>query len=495
MRRAVLFLCFFPLSSVLLIPLSFAGGLETAKSTAQAAKNAAVDVVSAAMQAGTFASVEEAVNSIGKGIDWSFDQLVQIADLFYLPKISDDLVSGMGSGLSDLNVPQTIDQGLDRVEELGKMLSLETLNEAVQDTGLTIKPYFKSNMEYNSNVFYEPEVTKTFDEVLWLFTPGVAVNLPFGANKEHRIGAVYEARITEFTKYDQHDDIGQSVGGVIDLKPTDELSVSVKEEFVNDAARAGTRSAKRVEYQDNIVTPRIAYDWQDWTFEGEYVNAIRDFDSSIYRIFSYANNAFTTRALRNLSPGFRGLIEYTFSHYDYAADETRVGHYNQIKAGVSGNLSERTNILARVGYQERSYRAHDTDYDIPVTDVRLDHRLTDRASFDFYMHRTTKESQFTNNRALDEKLMQISGKYLFNQKFRGRSGLSIARRDFDNVATTGTVQILRRDLVGSGFVGFDYAFRSWLITNVDYRYERSNSNNSNFDYTNNVFSVGLTMPL
>ncbi len=489
MRKAFIFISLFSLTFFLTNSLLFAGGLETTRTKTE-------EFVNATIKPGTYVFAEKLVKLVGDGVDWYFDRLVVVADKTQFSTISNDIVNGFGKGLTDLKVDYYTNGVLNSVEDLAHRFWLEDFNKQIlKGTDVKVNPYFKSSMEYDSNVFYEPEAPKTRDELLWVWTPGVSINYPFGEDNRYRIGAVYEARITKFTKYEEHDDIGQSLGAVGNFKLTDDLFFNVTEEFVKDAARAGTRSAKRVEYTDQIVTPSIIYNWRNWTFEGEYKNAIRDFESAIYRTFSYDNNAFTTRLLRDIAPNFRALAEYTFSYYHYAADGTRVGHYNEVKAGFRGNLSERTTLLARGGYQGRDYRVHDTTYDIPVFDVRLTHRLTEKTNLDFYGHRTTQESQFTNNRAYDEKLVQGSANYLFNEQFRGRTGAWWARRDYDNTATIGAITGLRRDTLGSIFVGLDYAFRPWLVTNIDYRYERCNSNNSNFDYTNNVLQVGMTMPL
>ena len=452
-------------------------------------------VIDAALQPGTFQTIENLVKIIGDGIDWYFDRLTVGADYAKVGEASSSLVDGLGQGFTDIGVNKAINDSLDLAESGAKKYWIEDFSKQIlKGSDVKVSPYFKGGMEYTSNVFREPEAPKRRDEVLWLWTPGVSVNYPFGDEKQYRVGAVYEARITEFTRHDDHDDVGQSLGAVGDFK-FDNLYVNIKEEFVQDAARAGTRRAKRVEYTDQKVTPTIGYNWRDWTVEGEYTNAIRDFDSATYRAFSYANNAYQVRLLRTLAPSFRGLVDYTFSHYDYAADETRVGHYHQIRTGVTGKLSARTDLTARVGYQNRNYRAHDSQFDIPVADIRLTHRLTRKTALDFYFHRTTGESSFTNNRAYDEKMVQGSGSYVFNSKFRGRTGASFARREFENPATIGAIVSERRDILGTAFVGLDYIFRPWLIVNLDYKYERSNSNNSNFDYTNNIVALGMTMPL
>jgi hypothetical protein len=498
-RCSALLRVLFPV--IFLVSSSFLYADEPAVTSETQAKSSGIRskaerVVDAALQPGTFQTIENLVKIIGDGIDWYFDQLVNAADQSRLSESSNSVVKGIGQGLVDVGVDKAVNDSLDLAEQGAEKFYLKEFDRQIlKGTQVKVHPYLKSAMEYYSNVFYEPEAPKTRDEVLWVFKPGVTANFPFGDEKQYRIGAAYEARITEFTKYGEHDDIGQSAGLIGDFKLTDALYTNIREELIQDAARAATRSAKRVEYIENTVTPTVGYNWRDWTFEGEYTNSIRDFDSSIYRAFSYANNAVQARVFRTLAPSFRGLIDYTFSHYDYAADETRVGWYNQIRTGVTGKLSERTALTARVGYQSREYEAHDTQFDIPVADVRLTHRLTSKTNLDFYFHRTTRESSFTNNRAYDEKLFQASGNYLFNSRFRGRTGTSFIRREFENVATTGAIVSERRDILGTAFVGFDYAFRPWLIMNLDYKYERSNSNNSNFDYTNNLVSVGMTMPL
>lgn len=488
MRKSLVFIFYYSLVIFFFSTINAtAGGLERARTKTN-------DVVNAAIAPGTYAGAEKAVNETGRVVDQSFDHLVMLTDSTQISSGSKKVVESASNSLSGID--SYTNRGLDAIESLSQRLQLQDLTQNVlQGSDVKISPYFKANMEYDSNVFYEPEAPKTRDEVLWVWTPGVSINVPFGDQKQYRVGAVYEARFTDFTRFGEHDDVGQSLGAVGNFKLRDDLAVNVTEEFVKDAARAGTRSAKRVEYTDQIVTPSLVYDWRNWTFEGEYKNAIRNFGSAIYRAFDYDNNAFTARLLRDIAPHFRGLAEYTFSHYNYDHDGSRVGRYNQIRFGVKGDLSERTNVLARVGYQQRNYRRHDTDFDVPVADVLIRHSLTDRTKLDLYFQRTLQESQFTNNRAYDEKLGQISASYLFTEKLRGRAGGSLAQHKFQNEAFTGAVLVKRRDLIGSTFVGLDYMFRPWLITNIDYRYERSNSNNSNFDYTNNVLSLGMTMPL
>ena len=498
MRRVTSYLIFLVSAGSFFLSSSFlyAGDLGTAKSGANSIGVNARKVIDAALQPGTCPFIEGVVKFFGQGLDWSFDRLVVGADRAKVSEISDHVVSGMAQGLSDFKIDQGINQTLDAFEGLAKkFLANDFSSQILQGTPAKVKPYLKAGFEYNSNVFDEPEAPKTRDEVLWTWTPGVSVNFPFGADDRYRIGAVYEARFLEFGKYDQHDDIGQSFGALGNFKLTDNLYVNVTEEYVKDAARAGTAFVKRVEYEDQKVSPTVGYNWRDWTFETQYENAHRRYDSSIYDQFEYDNNVITGRAYRTLAPNFRGLLEYNYSHFDYDYDVTRPGRYHQGRVGVVGQLSERTGILARVGYMDRNYHSSKGEFDKPVADIRLRHTLTKRTDLDFYFHRTSYESTFTNNRFLDEKRFQASATYLFTSKLRGRTGGALIRQNYDAAAATGRVFIKRRDTVGNLFVGFDYAFRPWLLTSVDYRYERNNSNNSNFDYTNHGMALGLIMPL
>ncbi|MBI1978114.1 MAG: outer membrane beta-barrel protein [Candidatus Omnitrophica bacterium] len=489
MRRALFLAFVFSLHFFLLNSSLYADDPEPTKSDTQ-------QVAETTFKLGAFPAIEKWVKELGRGLDWCLDRLVVGGDSIQLGKAANGVVGGIADGFRDLRVDTSVDQTFDAFESLGRRLWLPDWKEKVSKaTPAEVKPYFKGSFEYDSNVFLEPKAPKRRDEAVWVWTPGVAINLPFGDEKQYRVGAVYEARFTEFTKYDEHDDVGQTLGAVADLKLTDDIYAKVTEEFIQDAARAGTRTAKKVEYTQNRVSPTVGYHWGDWTLEGQYWNEIRDFESAIYRAFSYANNGFLTTIYRTLFPNFRGLVDYSFSHYDYAADETRVGWYHQIRAGVTGQLSERSNLLARMGYQKRDYKAHDTQFDIPVWDVRLVHRLTSRTTLDFSFERTIEESAFTNNRAYDEKSFRAAGTYLFTQKLRGRAGTAFLRREYEREAFTGAVLVKRRDNIGRAFVGIDYIFRPWFIVNLDYRYDRSNSNNSNFDYTNNQVVLGMTMPL
>ena len=497
MRRTFLF---FLLLAFLFLPLVtlYADDPTVTESAPSHTQSTTQRVVDAALQPGTYQFAEKLVKLVGEGIDWYFDRLVIGGDASTLPSIGNAIVNGIGQGAQDFHVDEAVNSSLDAFDELTRKVWLKPfVQDVLQGTDVKVKPYMKGQMEYATNAFYEPRLRgdESKEDVLWTWTPGVSANFPFGDEKQYRIGTVYEARFLQFTKFDEHDDIGQSFGAMGNFNFPHGLYANVTEELAWDAARAGTLTAKRVEYFDQKVSPTAGINWREWTVEAEYENSHRRFDSSIYDIFEYDNNVITGRLYRNLAPDFRGFLEYNYSHYDYQFDPTRPGRYHQYRAGVTGKLSERTRITARAGYQDRSYESHDTEYDIPVGDIRLQHRLTSKTNLDFFFHRTTGESSFTNNRAYDEKRLQGGGTYLFNNKLRGRAGTSYTHRSWDVTATTGLVQIERRDIMAGAYAGFDYLFRPWLIGNVDYRYDRSNSNNSNFDYTNNSLVVGFTMPL
>ncbi len=478
----------------------YAGGVDAEKSSASGERTTVQKVVDATLQPGTYQFAEKLVKLVGDGLDWYFDRLVIGADKAQVSKISDDIVKGLGDGFNDIQVSNATDSVLNASEDLAKKFYITPFTQKIlQGTDVKIKPYFKGGMEYDSNVFYEPEAPKTRDDVLWTWTPGVSVNFPFGDKKQYRIGAVYEARFQDFTRNAQHDNIGQSLGVIGNFKLTDSIYVNAAEEFVKDYARAGTVSAKRVGYRDQKVSPTVGYNWQVWTAEFQYENAARRYDANVFNIFEYNNNVYTGRLYRTLAPNFRGLLEYNYSNYHYMNDGTRDGRFHQFRTGFTGKLSERTNILARAGYMDRSYNrnhnAFSSEFDQPVGDIRITHRLTNRTNLDLSYDRTAYESSFTANRFYKENQLQIQGTHLFNSKFRGRAGGSFARHDFPALAITGAVAVKRKDAIGTAFVGVDYAFRPWMIWNLDYKYERSNSNNSNFDYTNNQVATGITMPL
>jgi hypothetical protein len=56
-------------------------------------------------------------------------------------------------------------------------------------------------------------------------------------------------------------------------------------------------------------------------------------------------------------------------------------------------------------------------------------------------------------------------------------------------------QVKRSDDVFGFGMGFDYNVRKWLILHLDYQLSRRDSNIGTLDYTENVLSLGTTIPL
>lgn len=382
------------------------------------------------------------------------------------------------------------------LDDLGQMIQnspLHTLRvQALKNYGLMINPYFKAGFDLTNNVFGAPE--KRHMATIWTFTPGINITHTGGYGQ---MGLSYEAPFRYFTKFGMQNEQDQNFSAFVDLHPTEDLRVQVTEDMAQVGATAGAPGIEPLNYLDNTVTTTVTYDMDAYTAEAGYENFMREYAGVLSDGFSYSDNNLHVKGYYHLSDEKTvvfGGYQLGFIHYD--ENSTRNAVYHEFPVGFRTVLPMDIFLSATVAVHIRNQEAENrNDWWAFIGDVRLQKELTKRTSIETGFMRRPVEATFATTEIYDEKTIFANLLHKFSSRFRGRADISWANRDFESRATVGAVTVKRTDHVVNMGVGLDYALRKWLVLNMDYRYSRKNSNLSDFDATENRFSLGMTMPV
>jgi len=365
-------------------------------------------------------------------------------------------------------------------------------SQAARKYGLIVSPYFKTGWELTSNTFKSPNPER--QDVLWTFAPGV--------NITHRgdygeVGLNYEAQFRYFTRHGKQNeqDNGFSVYG--DFYPVERLNVKVSESLQQQGSTAGARGVEPLDSFDNTVTASVIYEVTDQVDnELGYRNFMREYDGKNFDTFSYMENEYFDEVFYQLNENHRLYTGYHLGLVDYDKTNSRNAYYHVFPVGSQGNLPYGIEYKAEMAAYVRNQQADDrNDFFMLIGSVDLKKQLTERTAIGAGFLRRPVESTFAGTEVFDEKTFYGNLTHRLSQKVRARMDISTSGRDFDSRATVGAVTVKRKDQVFSFGLGMDYAVRRWLVVNADYRVERRNSNLSPFDYTDNRFVLGATVPI
>lgn len=400
------------------------------------------------------------------------------------------------------------DQVLDGIENVVISSGLVDAKKSLWEKyGILIKPFLKTRYSLTSNVFLAPDDDSDHTDNIWSITPGLQW---LWKNKWGVVGGAYEATFKYYSQFSEQNTQDQSFLVYANLFPTENTYIRISEKLDQQGAVAGSSAFEPVDYLDNRFNVAIGYRMEDWTFEFGYENFDRDFQSTIAERFSYNEDKYDLHVYYQLTPKTRVFTGVRLGQVDFWKNEVRDSFYWELPIGVETELPFEVNARASVGVHHRNVESDLTnDITHVVTNISLQRNFNQKkTSVELGFLRRPVEGAFSTAGVYDEKLWYGAIKHLITPVLRGRFNVYQGNRDFEDRVFTGTrvvvggtvfavggAQMKRDDsIVGTG-IGFDYNVRKWLILHMDYQYSRRDSNISAFDYTENVFSLGSTIPL
>ena len=382
---------------------------------------------------------------------------------------------------------------LDYVDSAINLSQVRRLKQEAWDRyGLILRPYYKTSMEYTSNVFREPSPTR--DDVIWHFTPGIS---GIYLNDIAKVGVAYEADFKVFTKFgNPNDDTDQSFGATIDLYPMENLYVKASEQLNQVGVRGGTVKLEPINYLDNTVAVTAGYKWKRWTPEITYANFRRGFRQALNDKYDYTLNTLQFRLHEDIVKDIRTFIGYDLGLIRYWNDATKAADTHTFLVGIRGTMVWDVIVNANIGY----YRRHQ------FNDARKNHNtIVTTVSFikNFNNNKTVVEMGYTrrpvevafeNRTFYYEDYFYTGIKHKLTKKLRLRTALNVGKRTYVGTSRLG-LEVAERtdDFIGVN-VGADLALRKWLVVHLDYDYNHRQSNFDEFPYSENQVKVGLTMP-
>lgn len=406
------------------------------------------------------------------------------------------------------NFGTTVLDGIENVVIKSGLVDLK--KKAWKDLGLLIKPYFKTRYVLTSNVFKEPDVPDTDrTDNVFSFTPGFQAVYKMDKGV---LGAAYEATFRYFAQFEEQNTADQNFLVYANLFPTEDTYVRVSNRLKQEGATAGNSAFKPIDIKDNTVNVVVGRRLNDrWTAEFGYENYHHDFQNQIANVHDYNEHKFDERVYYQINDNVRAYSGFRLGLVSFHNNPSRDTLYWEIPVGIEGKLIWGINVLASVGIHRRNLEdSNRNDVTSVVTNLALERQFNDgKTLVSGGFLRRPVESSFSSATTYDEKLWYLNAKHLITSSLRGRAGMYWGNRDFEERITVGPrvivggrvfavspVTVVKRDDSVFGInLGVDYNVRKWLILHMDYAYNRRNSNISQLDYTENVFSLGSTIPL
>jgi Putative beta-barrel porin 2 len=341
---------------------------------------------------------------------------------------------------------------------------------------LDFSPYLQLQQVYDSNIFSNPEEESDYVTIGSVGVDFAVDETDFNFDINYQIDQLW---------YDENSDEDVTYHTIIseaDWKVTRDFQLFATETFLKTAEPASSELTQREDRSNNIAGLRGQLNVRKTAFELGYTNVLEMYDDVDTRdsredILSGVINYYHHW-------DFSLFVGYDRGWIDYDEEERSDGDYDEVTAGIKGNIAARTTGSARGGYRWQNYDLEGReDFSGPTLYVDINHDFPGRNSIVFYARRTIEESFFEENTYYEvtgggvQLIRQLSDMFTFS--IEGSYQLDDYPVDSERDSTL----TKREDEIYSGGANLGIDLGKGVDALLIYEIVDNGSNFSEFDYT------------
>lgn len=379
---------------------------------------------------------------------------------------------------------------LEFLDDFGEKTGLKDVRKRLEMGPLSLHPFVRQQMSYDSNVFLEPDDEK--EDVIWTTTPGIIADLKFD---DHLIEASYKCDFENFTKFSSQNDQNQRFDTLLDLHFPD-WYVNNTYRLEQTSSRAGTTFTQRIGRLENTVNTSVGYKWNQLTLEADYHLFHRRYSSKTYQQYDYHVNVVGTTLFLDLTKKTQAFVEYAHGFIDYRTNQNRDGNFDRVRGGVRGKILPRLTAIAKLGWESRRYHGdNEPGFNSFSAEVSARQQFTSRTAVEIGYYRGPEEATFLDNSFFtqDRLFTRIEQKFFRSVLFVADLGFTNQR--YEQATLVGRDWGTRRDRIYLTNVFLKYDFRDWWDFTVGYKFKWRDSKFNAFDYKDHLFYVNTGIHL
>ena len=352
---------------------------------------------------------------------------------------------------------------------------------------VSIKAMLATALEYDSNIFWAANNKK--HDLINVTSPSILLELPLGIDQRHILQAMYRADINTYSNYKSENHIDQTAAFNGDFKlPFGYFNV--QDVFDHTSDRSSTEFTTRVKRTDNKVSTDVGVEFNKLAMETGYSGYNRWYDDDTLSTLEYREDVISETAYYQLFPKTKALVEYDHGFIKYSDNSARDGDYDQIRVGLKGDITGKTQALIKVGYQARQYDAVGPNgYEGFVAEAGTITQFSERTRLTLKYIKTAQESTFSNNNYFDMNYFAA----ILDQKLFDRLSMvltsDVSRNVYPEVDPTLSQQ--RQDTIIDEGIAFKYDIQDWAAAKLGYNFREDISSIRSQNYNDHLWTAGF----
>jgi len=399
------------------------------------------------------------------------------------------------------------------------LLPEDSVLETYGPTGGYLHPYISLIGEYTDNLFNVATDEKT--NFLARISPGIWFSLP--RTKEVPVtitphntaagGLQYEleeyAR-DEFDRFNAYllggldfkfhsedsdlDSIAGRLEGLVRYNMRNGLSLQILDRYSHDNNKFDIGTVDRDslrEYNSNLLV--LTADWEiseklraKINYHNFYLNYDEDEDTFLDR----SDNAIDLYGYFNFTERHAFFINYDYVDVGYNEEfDVKDNEQHFLYVGWDWTSTEKTELLVKLGYQQKKYDENSTFEDNPeefAFEIQGKHDFTEKTKLITILNHKMEESDSSVAAGKTVSTFWLRFEHKFSNRFTGLIDLKYENADYDQIVSTE-----REDAEFFIKPAIQYVFNDWFMSELAYSYNKRDSTDDQFDFETNIIYMSL----
>lgn len=380
--------------------------------------------------------------------------------------------------------------------------------------------YLTLEKNYSDNIFYT-DIDEESDFTT-LVTPGIWFSIP---GRKERTRKIYTSKDTPggitISRYDQpsfrrlnayfsyepefeiyadnsdQNTTSHQFEGVLQYNLKGGLSIELLDQFIDtyDAYSSSLADReKQDKYITNLANITIGYRISDkLNVNLGYSNFLVDYDEKLSERWNRTDHTATGYIYFQVRPKAAVFTGYEFTQVNYEEDERSDNTENRFYGGFQWDITEKSRGRIKAGYGDKDFDAADIensqDY---IYEIQLDHRLTRKTSLSLFAYRKKEEADFSaydyilTHKATASYMQRVTNKISIGMR------LSYAYENYKGEVIIGEKRVDNLYYLNPYI---RYHFRDWFSMDLEYKYEKRDSNTTLYEFETNSLLIGLSLEI
>jgi hypothetical protein len=375
---------------------------------------------------------------------------------------------------------------------------------------LQIVPGLEYQAEYNDNIFLERRNEKND----WIHTISPSLFMDWEQDDDNYARLGYRADVVRYDDYSDTDYEAHNLLGDVGYKSPQGFYFSARDRFLDTEDPYGSDNdynlGKQTKRWNNNLVLRSGYEFSRiYRLEFSYRNRVQKYDRFVDQWQDTMSHEPGVAMYYRVMPKTSAFVEYRFETTEYTeqqdlddndrgadSDTAQDFDYHKAFVGLEWDASAKLNGQLKFGYGYKDYdntfsfrrdedgnRIKYDDASTWIAETNLTYNWRPKTAFDARILRETYDSPSSINTRYDRTQVGIGVAQALGQRMILRADAAYTLRDYDETSREDDQYELGLDL--------RYAMLDWLSAGVRYEYDDRESDDKDFEYTNNVFAMYL----